>query len=67
MRRYSITAIEKAIRNLKDLANGERMCVAFLDSTDDPGAFALRENIYTENGEVITAERMVRAATIEDA
>lgn len=50
MRRHSLAAIQREMRELKKTAMPEKFCMAFLDTTDDPNVFELRQNVYISNG-----------------
>ena len=50
MRKHSLAAIQREMKELKKTAMPEMFCMAFLDTTDDPNTFELRQNVYISKG-----------------
>lgn len=50
MRKHSLAAIQREMKELKKTAMPEMFCMAFLDTTDDPDTFELHQNVYISKG-----------------
>ena len=50
MKRHSLAAIQRKMKELKKTAKPEMFCMAFLDTTDDPNTFELHQNVYISKG-----------------
>ena len=52
MRKHSLAAIQREMKELKKTALPEMFCMAFLDITDDPNTFELHRNVYISKGKL---------------
>lgn len=52
MRKHSLAAIQREMKDLKKTAMQEMFCIAFLDTTDDPNTFELHKSVYASKGKV---------------
>lgn len=50
MIKHSLAAIQREMNELKKVATPEMICMAFIDSTDDPNTFEVRQNVYASKG-----------------
>lgn len=50
MRKHSLATIQLEMKELKKATMPEMFCIAFLDTTDDPNTFELRQNVHISKG-----------------
>lgn len=67
MIKHSLSSIEKEIKKLKEEILPESICIAFLESTDNPCIFKICENVYRSRAAPVHTVREVTAATFEEA
>ena len=67
MKKQSIASIQSEIKNLKKILSPESICISFLDETDLPGIYQLRENIYRNKADPESRSFQIKANTADEA